>query len=148
MDFWPRPRRHGRCGGMAGALIVEPQNRSAYLPPAVAAMAEAVLLLQHLCFRNIGKYQGSTPYMNHLNVVKYGYDNVAPDPVYRYPSKPQDFYLANGHYLPNVTLAPRQWKRLRLVGAGTNAFLLLGIDGVRNTSGATSGAGHCRRLGE
>ena len=150
--FWYHPHVHGSSsnqqgGGMAGALIVEPTNRAAYLPPAVAAMDEAVLLLQHLCFRNIGKYQDSTPYMNHLNVVKYGFDQVAPAPVYRYPNAKggQSFYLANGRYQPNVTLAPGEFKRLRLVGAGTNAFLVLGIaaGGPGGVQGAFAGAPPC-----
>ena len=63
--FWYHPHVHGSSsnqqgGGMAGVLIVEPAD-PATLPPALAAMEEEVLLLQHLCFHNSGKYQSSTP---------------------------------------------------------------------------------------
>ena len=71
-SFWYHPHAHGSSslqqgGGMAGALIVEAADPG-YLPPALAAMAEAVLVLQHLCFYTEGKYRNPNPYINHMNV--------------------------------------------------------------------------------
>ena len=65
--------------------------------------------------------------VDHLNVVRYGFDQVAPSPAYRYPQAPngQSFYLANGRYLPNVTLAPGEFKRLRIIKHNDNTMLLI-----------------------
>ena len=135
--FYYHPHVHGSSalqqgGGMAGALIVDPPGPRASwdLPPALAAMEEEVLLLQHLCFHNRGKYQDSTPYLNHLNVVRWGRDALDPAPIFRptqTPAEPPDYYLANGVWQPNITLAPGQFKRLRIIAGGTGAFLQLTI---------------------
>ena len=129
--YFYHPHVHGSSsnqqgGGMSGALIVEPLDTSTW-PQALTAMDEEVLLLQHLCFENKGKYQSSTPYINHLEVVKWGLDNLHPT-VYQDPDA-KDYYLVNGEYLPNVTMSPGQFKRFRLIGAGTSAFLELQIVG-------------------
>eukprot|EP00946_MAST-07B_sp_MAST-7B-sp1_P003651 g3651.t1 len=131
--YFYHPHVHGSSsnqqgGGMSGALIVEPLDTSTW-PQALTAMDEEVLLLQHLCFENKGKYQSSTPYINHLEVVKWGLDNLHPEPVYQDPDAAKDYYLVNGEYLPNVTMSPGQFKRFRLIGAGTSAFLELQIVG-------------------
>jgi FtsP/CotA-like multicopper oxidase with cupredoxin domain len=129
--FWYHPHVHGSSslqagGGMAGALIVEPADQS-MLPAALVAMDEEVLLLQHLCFHNTGKYHSSTPYINHLEVVKYGLDTLAPNPTYRYPNDVKDYYMVNGQFKPNITMRPGQFKLFRLIGAGTSAFLELQV---------------------
>ena len=127
--YWYHPHTHGSSslqqgGGMAGALVIDPIDNST-IPPALLAMEEEILLLQHLCFYNDGKYAVSTPYINHLNVIKYGLDNMPPRPVYRFPNEHPDYYLVNGVLRPNITMRPGQWKRLRIIGAGTSAFLEL-----------------------
>ena len=130
--YFYHPHVHGSSsnqqgGGMAGALIVDPPENSPPLPAAIAAMEEEVLLLQHLCFHNEGKYQSSTPYINHLNVVKYGLDNVDPQFMNHQPSALPDYYLVNGLYRPTIHMLPGQFKRFRLIAAGLNAFLALHV---------------------
>ena len=66
--------------------------------------------------------------MNHLNVVKYGLDNVDPDPQYNLPNAEQDFVLTNGMYQPNITILTSDWTRLRMINANTNAFLSMHIE--------------------
>ena len=68
---------------MAGALIVEPADPSAYLPPELAAMGDGeVLVLQHLCFYTQGVYRAPNPYMNHMMVSNYSGDKLRPNPSY------------------------------------------------------------------
>lgn len=138
--FWYHPHVHGssslqQSGGMAGALIVEPLNTT-MLPPALSAMAEEVMLLQHLCFHDLGQYQSSTPYINHLQLVKWGLDGLDPAPQYRYPNDTPDYHLVNGVHHPNITMQPGEFRLFRLVGAGTNAFLELSITGAGGQAGA------------
>ena len=142
--FWYHPHVHGSSsnqqgGGMAGALIIDPPDidasnsisdasyTSSYYPPALAAMKEQILLFQHLCFHNEGKYKSSTPYINHLNVVKYGLDNVDPKFTNTKPSQLPDYYLVNGIYAPTIQLHPGEFQRFRMIGAGLNAFLALHV---------------------
>ncbi len=141
--YWYHPHVHGSSsnqqgGGMAGALVVGPADPVSYfkLSPALFAMEEEILLLQHLCFHNDGKYQSSTPYINHLNVVAYGLDNIPPNPKYKFPNEAPDYYMVNGKFQPNITMAPGEFKLFRLIGAGTNAFLELQI--VDSSSGKHS----------
>ena len=125
---WYHPHVHGSSslqqgGGMAGAIVVEDPQ-----PNFFNFTQEHVLLFQQLCFRDQGKYKDSAPYMNHLNVVKYGLDNVDPDPQYNLPNAEQDFVLTNGMYQPNITVLTSDWTRLRMINANTNAFLSMHIE--------------------
>eukprot|EP00656_Telonema_subtile_P024985 TRINITY_DN27123_c0_g1_i1.p1 TRINITY_DN27123_c0_g1~~TRINITY_DN27123_c0_g1_i1.p1 ORF type:complete len:512 (-),score=96.87 TRINITY_DN27123_c0_g1_i1:34-1569(-) len=127
--FWYHPHVAGSSslqqgGGMAGTLIVDPLDNDS-LPVELAAMKEEILLLQHLCFHNRGKYQDSTPYLNHLNVVKYSGDLVAPEPSFKFPDQVPSYYLVNGQFQPNITMQPGEFRRLRLIGGGTSVFLEL-----------------------
>jgi FtsP/CotA-like multicopper oxidase with cupredoxin domain len=133
---WYHPHVHGSSslqqgGGMAGALIVED------VKPFFNFSSEHVLMFQQLCFRDLGKYKDSVPYMNHLNVVKYGLDNVVVNPVYNYPDQEQDFVLTNGVYMPNITISSSEWTRLRMINANTNAFLSMHIEST-SSSNSTS----------
>ena len=131
--FWYHPHVHGSSsnqqgGGMAGALVVEPTDaaRQAW-PAALRAMQEQVLLLQHLCFHDRGAYQSAAPYINHLEVVKYGLDMIDPAAVFAAATTP-DWYFVNGQFRPTLApLRPGEFQLLRLVGAGTSAFLELQI---------------------
>ena len=143
--FWYHPHVHGSSslqqgGGMAGALIIEPEKE---LPSALAAMDEDVLLLQHLCFYNDGRYATSSPYVNHLNVIKYSLDNMLPEPVYSNRSEVPDYILVNGEYEPTLSLRPGEFRRLRIVGAGTSAFLELHLVAA---AGAATAAPPCELL--
>lgn len=131
--YFYHPHVHGSSsnqqgGGMAGVIIVEATDTASW-PAALVAMKEEILLLQHLCFRNYGKYKSSTPYINHLEVVKWGLDDLNPDPTYLDPNVIPDFYLANGIFRPNITMSPGELRRFRIVGAGTSAFLELQVLG-------------------
>ena len=128
--FWYHPHVGGSSslqqgGGMAGVLIVEHRDNSSSVPAALTAMKQELMLLQHLCFHNRGKWQDSTPYLNHLNVVKYSGDKIDPDPHYLFPEQPPSYYLVNGIYQPNITMQPGEFRLFRLVGAGTSVFLEL-----------------------
>jgi len=130
--YWYHPHVHGSSsnqqgGGMAGALIVDPPENSPPLPAAIAAMKEQILLFQHLCFHNEGLYADSTPYINHLNVVEYGLDNVDPAFINHQPLTLPDYYLVNGMYRPTIYMFPGEFKRFRLIAAGLNAFLALHV---------------------
>eukprot|EP00940_MAST-03C_sp_MAST-3C-sp2_P001757 g1757.t1 len=130
--FWYHPHVHGssslqQSGGMAGVIIVDPGEKE-NIPADLAAMEEEVLLFQHLCFRDLGKFQSSAPYINHMELSKYGLDLLSPDPTFKYTNTTQDFYVVNGEFLPNVTLAPGEFKRFRLVAGGTQAFLELVLE--------------------
>jgi hypothetical protein len=46
--------------------------------------------------------------MNHLNVVKYGRDHLAPRPEYKFPDQPPDYFLANGQFHPTIAMRPGQ----------------------------------------
>jgi hypothetical protein len=67
---------------MAGALIVEPSaaNSAAHAAaaPALAAMEEEVLVLQHLCFHNRGKYVGPSPLFASLALSSARFDPQVP----------------------------------------------------------------------
>ena len=139
--FWYHPHNKGSSslqqgGGMAGALIVDPKSPETYYDGMgeLASMKESVLLLQHLCFHDMGKYQSSAPYINHLQVSKWGLDQLSPNPVYRDPSRLPDYIMANGQYQPNITVQPGEFRLFRLINAGTNAFLRLRVvsDGSSN----------------
>jgi hypothetical protein len=65
--------------------------------PALGAMEEVLLVLQHLCFYTEGKYRNPNPYINHMNVHIWSDDALDPSPAYRFdPQAPNGYYLVNG----------------------------------------------------
>jgi FtsP/CotA-like multicopper oxidase with cupredoxin domain len=149
--FWYHPHVHGSSslqqgGGMAGALIVEPAVGPGHptLPPALAAMEERVIVLQHLVFHTDGKYHDPNPYINHMNVYLYSADDqVDPDPVFAFgPPDSNGVVLANGAYRPVLpSVRPGEFTLFRLIAASLSAFLELAIvPHLANASGGPAPA--------
>lgn len=142
--FWYHPHVHGSSslqqgGGMAGALIVGPADPATYLPAEIAAMGEAVVVFQHLCFHTEGKYHDANPYINHMMVYAFSDDAVDPEPSSRFAQDPNGYYLTNGAYRPTIAMRPGQFTLFKLVAASLSAFLELAI--VPHTRGDADAAG-------
>ena len=143
---WYHPHVYESAGlqqadGMAGAVIVEDLDA----PPALAAMADVVLVLQHYVILGAPAFPKDSFILAMQSTIGAGTEDSglvaieSGSTLARAAMGSGDAWLVNGQQKPTATLRPGEWQRWRLINAAPARNAQLSLPGCELRLLATDG---------
>ena len=130
-----------QADGMAGAVIVEDVDA----PPALAAMKDVVLLLQHYVLLDMPAFPKDSFFLAAQSTIAAGTEDggliaiETASTLNRAPEGAGASWLVNGQQRPTSTLRPGEWQRWRLINAAPARNVQLALPGCEMRLLATDG---------